>query len=189
MSEPQPQTPGVVNGIDTQALFDVMENVRNDPSQGVVSYHVRTEWEGQAKTVARAVSMAIGGQPMDRDFEVRADEPVELLGEDSAANPQELLFAAMNACVMVTYVVGAAVRGITLDSLTIDTEGDLDLRGFLGLDATVKPGYDTITYTVRLSGNGTTEQYQEIHDAVIRTSPNRFNLAMPINVVGKLEIN
>lgn len=189
MSDVQRDAPGVVNGIDTQALFDVMRDVREDPDKGIVSYHVRTDWAGQAKAVARAIGMTMAGEPMDRGFEIEADEPKELLGEDTAANPQELLFAAMNACMMVTFVVGAAIRGITLESISIDTRGDLDLRGFLGLDATIKPGYDTIYYTVNLKGNGTVEQYEEIHDAVVRTSPNRFNLAMPVNLVGRLEIS
>ncbi len=70
--------------------------------------------------------------------------------------------AALNACVMVGYVAGAAVNGITLDRLEVETQGRLDLRGFLGLDEKVKPGYDAIHYTVRIKGNGTSKQYREI---------------------------
>ena len=125
---------------------------------------------------------------MARGFEIRGDEPPEFLGENTAPNPQELLFAGMNACMMATFVIGASIRGITLDALSIETEGDLDLRGFLGLNATIKPGFDTIRYTIRVSGNGTQEDYEAIHDAVIRTSPNRFNIAMPINLEGELKL-
>ena len=49
--------------------------------------------------------------------------------------------AAFNACITVGYVAGAAIRGITLDSLEIRTRGKLDLRGFLGLSDEVPAGY------------------------------------------------
>lgn len=96
--------------------------------------------------------------------------------------------SAMNACMLVGYVVGAAVRGITLTKLEIETEGALDLRGFLGIDPTVKPGYDTLRYTVRIAGDGIAEQFEAIHRTVMRTSPNRFNLAMPISLEASLEV-
>ena len=69
-----------------------------------------------------------------RTFKVACDEPVELCGENTAANPQELLMSALNACMMVGYVAGCAVRGIALEQLELETSGELDLRGFLGID-------------------------------------------------------
>jgi hypothetical protein len=62
------------------------------------------------------------------------------------------------------------------------------LRGFLGLDATVKPGYDEIHYTVRIKGDGKPEQFEKIHQNVIATSPNRFNLANPIKLTANLVV-
>jgi hypothetical protein len=50
----------------------------------------------------------------------------------------------------------------------------------------VKPGYDELHYTVRIKGNGTAEQFKEIHDAVIKTSPNRWNIANPIKLTSDL---
>ena len=96
--------------------------------------------------------------------------------------------AALNACVMVGYVAGAAVRGIRLDSVEIETTGELDLRGFLGLDDSVKPGYESIQYTVRIKGDGTPEQFQEIHETVMKTSPNYFNVSRPVAIDARLEV-
>ena len=95
---------------------------------------------------------------------------------------------ALNACITVGYVAGAAVKGVTLEKVEIDTAGELDLRGFLGIDAGVPAGYETLRYTVRLKGGGTPEQYREIHEAVIRTSPNYFNMSRPIRIDAKLEV-
>jgi len=64
--------------------------------------------------------------------------------------------------------------------LAIETEGDIDLRGFLGIDPAVPNGYDTLRYTVRIKGNGTKAQFAEIHEAVMATSPNFYNLSRPV---------
>jgi hypothetical protein len=64
---------------------------------------------------------------------------------------------------------------------------ELDLRGFLGLDEAVAPGYHVIDYTVRVDGDGSDALYQEVHEAVVRTSPNYFNMARPIRMNGRLE--
>ena len=114
---------------------------------------------------------------MSRRFTIDIDEPCELGGSNRFANPQEHLIAALNACIAVGYVAQCAVRGITLQSLEIETEGDIDLRGFLGIDPDVANGYESLRYTVRVKGSGTKQQFAEIHDAVMATSPNVYNLA------------
>ena len=174
------------NDIDTEALFGVIEEVKKDHTKGKLKFHVNTAWKGGTKSEASVRPIILGGDKIHRSFTIPADEPPQLLGEDSAPNPQELLFSAMNACMLVGYVVGASVKGITLEKLEIETEGELDLRGFLGIDENVKPGYDTIKYQVRIKGDGTPEQFQDIHETVIRTSPNRFNMANPIKLESEL---
>ena len=81
---------------------------------------------------------------------------------------------------MVGYVAQCAVRGIRLDNLEIETDGEIDLRGFLGIDPAVPPGYENLSYVVRIKGSGTKEQFAEIHDAVMATSPNFYNVSRPV---------
>ena len=121
-------------------------------------------------------------------FTILADEPEQLLGTNEAPNPQELLLSALNACMTVGYVAGAAMRGITLDQPEIETTGELDLRGFLDLSDTVPPGYPGIEYVVRIAGDGTPEQFAEIHAEVQKTSPNFDNFARALRMDGSLEI-
>ena len=177
-----------VNGLDLEALQGVVEAVRKNPAEGMVGFHVRTNWKGQAASVASVESYTLGGKKIPRNFKIAIDEPLELLGGNSAPNPQEMLMAALNACVMVGYVAGASMRGINLTKLEIETTGELDLRGFLGLDDKVKPGYDAIQYVVRIKGNGTPEQFREIHETVMKTSPNYFNLSQPVRIEARLEV-
>jgi uncharacterized OsmC-like protein len=177
-----------VNGLDLDALQGVVEAVRNNPAEGMVGFRVRTHWKGQAASVASVESYTLGGKEVPRNFKIAIDEPYELLGGNSAPNPQEMLMAALNACVMVGYVAGAAMRGINLSKLEIETTGELDLRGFLGIDEKVKPGYDTVRYVVRIQGDGTPEQFREIHETVMKTSPNYFNISQPVRIEARLEV-
>ena len=178
----------IVNGIDVDALQAVAADIAANPAKGMVEFRVKSNWKGKTRSEATVESYTLGGEKIDRKFKMMVDEPFELLGENTAPNPQEYLMTALNACVMVGYVAGAAIRGIRLESLELVTEGALDLRGFLGIDPTVKPGYDRLRYTVRIKGNGTAEQFREIHETVLKTSPNYFNVTQPVAIDADLVV-
>jgi len=177
-----------VNGLDLEALGEVVEAIEKDSSKGVVIFDVTTRWKGQTRSETTVDGFTIAGERINRSHKIVADEPHELLGADGAPNPQELLMAAFNACITVGYVAGAALKGINLESLEIKTKGQLDLRGFLGLSDEVIPGYESIAYEVKIKGDGTAEQFAEIHDTVLKTSPNYFNISRPIRVDATLTV-
>lgn len=176
----------VVNGIDLDALSETVTAINEDASRALVEFRVRTEWAGQTRSESTVESYTLGGESIDRRFTIHADEPYELLGTNSTPNPQELLMSAVNACMIVGYAAQAAVRGVTLTTCRIETKGELDLRGFLGLDDMVPPGYREVDYRVTLEGDGSREQYEEIHAAVRATSPNFFNMNSAIVMNGTL---
>lgn len=179
---------GSVNGVDVDALAGVMRAIESDPAKGQVEFRVRTDWKGQTRSRTSVESYTIGGEVVHRHFTIDADEPFELLGRNTAPNPQELLMTALNACITVGYVAGAAMKGIRLDKVEVQTSGALDLRGFLGIDPAVPAGYDTIRYVVRIKGDGTPAQFQEIHETVMKTSPNYFNITRPVKIDARLQV-
>jgi uncharacterized OsmC-like protein len=181
-------TKRIVNGVDTVALKQLVDHAAVGGRNAQVKFGVATHWRGGAKSETRVEGYEFAGRRVEKDFSILIDEPRELCGANTQPNPQEMLMAAFNACMLVGYVAGATLHGITLEHLSIETEGALDLRGFLGLDATVKPGYDEIRYTVRIKGDGTAAQFQKIHETVIATSPNRWNVANPIRLTSALVV-
>ena len=175
-----------LNGIDTEGLKRVIGEISKDPSLGKLRFQVTTTWKGTTKSETVVQGYEIGGQKVNRVHTFVIDEPKELLGEDTAANPQEYLMGAMNACIMNTYVIAAAMEGIKLEKVEMETEGELDLRGFLGIDKNVIPGYKELKYKVRLKGNGTREQYEAVHKTVVATSPNYYNMSHAIKLSTEL---
>src|SRR5215831_3796604 len=135
-------SPNVVNGINVDDLFALIDAVRKDPAKGKTEWRVATTWQGQTRSRAEVEGFGIGGNEVPRRFAIDIDEPCELGGSNLFANPQEHLIAALNACITVGYVAQCALRGISLEKLEIETRGEIDLRGFLGLDVAVPPGYD-----------------------------------------------
>jgi uncharacterized OsmC-like protein len=178
-----------VNGLDLQALGAVVEGIEADASKAQVGFDVVTRWKGQTRSETTVTGFTMAGQRVERTHTIVADEPCELLGSDCAPNPQELLMAAVNACMMVGYVAGASLKGITLENVEIRTRGQLDLRGFLGLSEDVSPGYESIDYDVIIKGDGSAADFEDIHQTVMKTSPNYFNISRPIRMNGTLRVS
>ena len=172
--------PKLVNGINVDDLFSLIDGVKRDAAKGKTNWRVTTSWQGQTRSRAQVEGFDLGGERVPRQFSIDIDEPCELGGSNRFANPQEHLLAALNACMLVGYVAQCAVRGITLEKLEIETHGEIDLRGFLGIDPAVPPGYERLSYVVRIKGSGTDEEFAEIHAAVMATSPNFYNVSQAV---------
>lgn len=180
--------PKIINGLNVDDVATLIENVRNDPANGATKWKVSSVWKGRTHSRSTVSSFFIGGEESKRDFAIDIDEPEELGGGNRFANPQEYLLAALNACMMVGYVALCSLNDIRIDSLEIETEGDIDLRGFFALDEDVSPGYERLKYKVRIKGDAAKETFEEIHEAVMRTSPNYYNLSRAVPLGARLEV-
>ena len=180
VTQPKTAEPNVVNGMNVDDLFALIDGVKRAAPNGKTNWRVTTSWQGQARSRTQVDGFEIGGKRVPRRFAIDIDEPCEIGGTNRFANPQEHLLAALNACMMVGYVAQCAVRGITLENLEIETDGEIDLRGFLGIDPAVPAGYENLRYIVRIKGSGTKEEFAEVHNAVMATSPNFYNVSRTV---------
>ena len=123
---------------------------------------------------AAQVTLTVGaelteGLRMDVDIRkhrITVDEPKGLGGTDEGPNPVELLLASLSTCQAITYRVWAMKLGIALDSIHVEVDGDIDLRGFFGVDDTVQAGFSAVRLRVKLVGPESPERYQELAEAV-----------------------
>jgi uncharacterized OsmC-like protein len=107
-----------------------------------------------------------------RNHRLTVDEPKGIGGTDEGPSPVELLLASLTACQAITYRVWAMKLGIALDTVAVETEGDMDLRGFLGGGADGIPaGFSALRLRVRLDGPDSPERFRELADAVDRHCP------------------
>jgi putative redox protein len=146
--------------LDMGTFDQTREAIRQDPKLGQGSFTTATEWvDGSlARTTARS-------------FTIETDEPTPLGGTDKAIDPMELLLAAVGTCLQIGWVTHANRRGIDFRSLRIETTGEYDLQGYLGLDPGVPPGYLNISYTVEVDSDADAAVLEEIRVAAENGSP------------------
>jgi uncharacterized OsmC-like protein len=173
-----------VNGVDLDRLAGTIDAVSADPALARFQFRARNHWidGGYSRTTIKDFYGA-GQEDATRTepFTVDADEPPVLLGENRAPNTGEYVLHALAACVSGTIVYHAAARGIALDGVETTIQGDLDLRGFLGLDSKVRPGYEQIQVTINVAGDFDDDQFAEIA-SLIRYSPVRDIVSNPVPV-------
>lgn len=177
-----------VNGIDVEALQAKVDVITADPKTGKARFHAQTRWNGQLGSDSYIDSWELGGERIKLDYHIKADEPAELLGEGSAPNPQMMLQAAINSCMLNTFVAAASVMGVELENLEFESKGELDLRGFLGIDESVDAGYSQLDLTIRVRGDGTREQYEKMYELVQKQSPNYFNTTHPVALKAEIVV-
>ena len=182
-----PTNPALRNGIDLDALQATIDAVTADPAKAQTNWTIRSEWLGGTRSDHHVDGYSIGGEYVPRPFRISIDEPFELTGSNEFANPQEYLLSAMNACMIVGYAAVAGLMGIDLDSLEVETTGDIDLRGFLGISGEVPPGYPRLEQRVKIKSRASSEELAKLHETVQRTSPNFFNITQKVDVNSQLQ--
>ena len=140
------QTINKVNGVDVGVLQTTVSNIQQDPDLAKCRFHIRNKWLDANHNQTTVTSFYGAKQEIEhkQPFELHADEPPILAGSDQGANPVEHLLNALAACVTTSMVAHAAVRGIQIEELESEVEGDIDLRGFLGIAPDVPKGYTDI---------------------------------------------
>lgn len=150
----------IVNGINVDILMAAIGGVKENPELGKKIFTVETKWLGGTASESK-----IG------DFSVKADEPLELGGTNTAPNPVVITMAALGSCLLTGFAANAAAMGIAIDSMRIVTESTLDLRGFFGLSEDIRPGLQTLKYTTYIKSKAPKEKLEALRRHVEKTSP------------------
>jgi uncharacterized OsmC-like protein len=136
----------VLNGVDVGEVEALVGAIEAEPELAKSRFQLHNTWIDGGHNRSRIEGFYAAKQDIahQQTFALEADEPPILAGQDKGANPVEHLLNALAACLTTTLVYHAAVRGIEIRSIESTLEGDLDLRGFLGLSSDVRPGYQNI---------------------------------------------
>lgn len=179
-----------VNGVDVEQLEGAIEAISADPEVGQFTFRAETEWADALKCVTVIDEFDQAGETISsREFTIEGDEPEQILGERTAPNAVELLLAALGSCLSVGYAANAAAMGIELHDVRFELEGDLDLRGFLGISEDIRPGYDSVTCTVYIDADAADEELADLRERVEATSPLMDVITNTVPVETDLVIN
>jgi hypothetical protein len=154
-----------VNGLDLKPRRG-RRAIEKDASQAKAAFEVTTRWAGQTRTESLVEGLRSAASAY-WTHKIVADEPFELLDGDNALI-RELLMAAFNACITVGYVAGASLKRITLDHSKPHSRRSIcaDLGSATAFRRATRRSVRS-----RIKGNGSPEQFEEIHQTVRKTSP------------------
>ena len=173
-----------INGLDVDQISGTIDAVTANPALARFQFRARHEWiDGSHSRTTIKDFYGVGYEDASRTapFTVDSDEPPVLLGENRAPNASEYVLHALAACLTGTIVFHAAARGIALEGLEATIQGDLDAQGVLGLNDSVRPGYEKIRVTIKVTGDFDDNQLAELA-SLTRYSPVRDLVSNPVPV-------
>ena len=180
----------IVNGVNVDQLVDTINAIEKTPDLGKFTFRANNEWLDGAHNRTSIQGFYGAGQEdtsRSKAFVYNADEPPVLLGANHGANPVEYVLAALASCLTTSLVFYAAAQGVKIEDVELQLEGDLDVRGFLGLSEDVRNGYENIQVTLKVKGEASEEQLEKLVELVQRRSPVFDIISNPVPVSVRME--
>jgi uncharacterized OsmC-like protein len=109
-------------------------------------------------------------------------------GQNNAPNPGVYGRAALGSCLAIGYGMWAARLGIDVRSLTVEIRANYDVRGELGVDDSVRPGYGSMVYVVTVDSDAPDDDIQRMLDLADRHSSWLDDLRNPVPVSREVRI-
>ena len=154
----------LVNGIAVDSLFDTIDAVKQDTELAKFNFRISNKWINGAHNHT-TIKDFYGVKETHKHeilFELDADEPPLLLGEGKGPNPVEHFLNALAACITTSLVYHAAAKGIEIRGVESRLDGDLDLRGFLGISKEVPIGYQKIRVAFKIDADISDQEKEEL---------------------------
>ena len=170
----------VVNGVNVDQIHTVIDAIGADPGFGQFQFRARNRWINGGLNRSEIQDFHAGGREDDtrtEPFSLDADEPQLVAGNDSAPNSMEYVLHALVSCMTGTLVYHAAVRGIAIAGVHSRIEGDMDVRGLLGLSDEARKGFHHVRVTMTVDSDADVETLTEcalfspVYDIVSNSLP------------------
>lgn len=170
----------VLEGVDAEGLDALRAKVKAKPEAAQRTLKARTVCVG-----------AMVNHTYVRDLEpMVVDEPPNLLGTDTAPNPSEAALAALGSCISVGLMSGATARGIVLEEVTIELEGDIDTSAVWGTGNTAEgtsAGFTAVRVKTTLKGDAPDEELADLEKTAVKWSPVVNTFTRPVAFTSELE--
>lgn len=173
------------NGVNVTRLAETIQAIGQQPELAQFKFRARNRWDtgGHNQATVDTFYGTCRELTHKQPFHMDADEPAVLLGDDNGANPVEFVLAGLSGCMTTTLAYHAAGRGLNLESIESEYEGDIDLQGLLDLDPHVRPGYREIRVKFKVKGDADVATIQEL----LRKSPVFDTLSQPVRIKVQVE--
>lgn len=175
-----------LNGINVDRLFSTIDLIKENPEIAKFKFRARNRWvkgthcRGTIKDFYGALKQDDSRPAVEYDM----DEPPVLLGNNEGRNPVEYLLVALSGCLTTSLVAHSSAKGIAIRNIESRYEGDIDLRGFLGISEDVPVGYQEIRVYFKIDADVSEDQKEEMIRMAQKYSPvfNTITKSAPVSV-------
>lgn len=174
-----------VNGVDVGKVMNIIGSIEENSDNAHFQFRLNNHWVEGGLNRSRIQDFFADGREDDtrtEPFIVDADEPKINAGGDSAPNPMEFVLHSLASCMTSTMVYHASVQGIEIESVESSLEGDLDVRGMLGLSDEARKAYNNVRVRMRVKGAASAATLKElamfspVFDIISNSLPVEFEL-------------
>lgn len=174
-----------VNGVTVSTVMGIVGAIEENSDNAHFQFRLDNRWVDGGLNRSRIKEyFALGQEDNTRSgsFTVDADEPAVNSGGDSCPNPMEYVLHSLASCLTSTMVYHAAVQGIEIESVESSLEGDLDVRGMLGLSEESRKAYNAVRVRMRVRSAADVDTLKElalfspVYDIISNSLPVEFDL-------------
>ncbi|MGI9542809.1 MAG: OsmC family protein, partial [Cyclobacteriaceae bacterium] len=161
-----------INGFESQAIMDTVGAIQSNPEIGKFKFRAKNKWISgghNRSSIQDFYGGCVEDETRTEPFVFDNSEPPILLGGNEGANPVEFILHGLAGCMTTTMMLHAAANGIPVDHVESSLEGDLDVQGFLGLDDSVRNGYQNIRVNFKIEGDLSEEERMQLLSFVYKS--------------------
>jgi uncharacterized OsmC-like protein len=157
-------TTPVDNGVNVEFLLTAREALAAQPEGANFQWRVTNTWvKGTHSRTSVKGFFGLGEeQSHQKEFEFEGDHPTVFAAEDNGATPVELLLVSLASCLTAGVAAVAQNREIQLRSVSATLEGQMDIRGILGVDPEVRNGFNHIKVTYNIDADASPDDIKAL---------------------------
>ncbi|MEP3334038.1 OsmC family protein [Sedimentitalea sp.] len=147
------------NGVNTEALIGARGAFAATPEAASFTFRSTCDWiEGTYSSNAINGYFGLGEeQTRKQTYTIESDHPELFAAADRAATPTEIVLSALASCLTGGVASVAQHRGIQLHSVRAIVEGDIDVRGILGMDGDIRNGFSDVRVSFEVDAEASAE--------------------------------
>ena len=157
------ETP-VNNGVNVEALLGAREALGGAPEAAQFTWRASCQWlNGTHSNTSIDGFFGLGGEQNHRaQYSYDVDHPEIFASEDNGPTPVEYILVGLAGCLTAGIAAVAQNRNIQLHSVKSTIEGDMDVRGILGMDSDIRNGFSNIKVKYQIDADASEDDIKAL---------------------------
>ena len=152
------------NGVNVEFLLGARGMLADQPEGANFKWRASNTWVNgtHSKSTVDGFFGLGEEQKHHTQFEYDGDHPQVFSSEDVGPTPVEMVLVSLAGCLTAGVAAVAQNRGIQLRSVTASLEGDMDVRGILGVDPEVRNGFSQIRVNYKIDADASPDDIKAL---------------------------